>query len=372
MRPTVLFVDDEEEVTTAVRLALRRQPWDVATANSASAGLDILRTTPVDVVVSDEQMPRVSGSAFLAAVREEFPNVERIILTGQASVEATIAAINDARIFRFLTKPCPTGDLVSCISDALESRRSRLALSEPAGEVDEGLAAAFSEALSLAYMVYQPIFSVRDSRIHAYEALVRVDHPSISSPAQLIEAARSLDRGLDLDRRVRELVAADIPSAPGDAALFVNLLPESLDDPELLHGAGGLGEHAARVVLEITERAPLDTIDGVESKFDRLRCRGYRLALNDLGAGYAGLTSFATMQPDVVKFDMDLIRNIHRSPTRGKLISSMVALCRDLDTLTVAEGVETEDELDHLVALGCDLFQGYVISKPGRPFVALT
>ncbi len=103
---------------------------------------------------------------------------------------------------------------------------------------------------------------------------------------------------------------------------------------------------------------------------DRLRALGYQLALDDLGAGYAGLTSLVTMQPEIVKFDRELISGIHRSTTRTKLVSAMVVLCQDLGAMTLAEGIETEDELAHLCGLGCDLVQGYVIARPAASFTA--
>ena len=102
MTTRVLFVDDEPEITEAIRIALRSEPFTVYTANSAEDGLDLLRHEPIDVVVSDERMPGLSGAQFLTAVRAEYPATSRIILTGQATVEATIAAVNDAKVF-----PCP-------------------------------------------------------------------------------------------------------------------------------------------------------------------------------------------------------------------------------------------------------------------------
>jgi EAL domain-containing protein (putative c-di-GMP-specific phosphodiesterase class I) len=94
----------------------------------------------------------------------------------------------------------------------------------------------------------------------------------------------------------------------------------------------------------------------------------FRVAIDDLGAGYAGLTSFATLDPDFVKLDMSLVRDIHRNHTKERVVRSMAAVCRELGMLVVAEGVESPQERDLLVALGCDFLQGYLLAKPGRPF----
>lgn len=125
---------------------------------------------------------------------------------------------------------------------------------------------------------------------------------------------------------------------------------------------------ASRVVLEITERASLDEVKDARARIADLREIGFMIAIDDLGAGYAGLTSFATLQPEIVKLDMSLIRGVDRDSTRQKLVRSMTALCKDLGMTVVAEGVETTAERDTLTELGCDLLQGYLFARPGRPF----
>jgi EAL domain-containing protein (putative c-di-GMP-specific phosphodiesterase class I) len=95
---------------------------------------------------------------------------------------------------------------------------------------------------------------------------------------------------------------------------------------------------------------------------------GYRIAVDDLGAGYAGLTSFTLLEPDVVKLDMDLVRGIDTHRTKRSIVSSMVTLCHEMKSVVVAEGVETSEERDTLVDLGCDLIQGYLLAKPGPAF----
>jgi EAL domain-containing protein (putative c-di-GMP-specific phosphodiesterase class I) len=91
---------------------------------------------------------------------------------------------------------------------------------------------------------------------------------------------------------------------------------------------------------------------------------GFRIALDDLGAGYAGLASFATLQPTLVKYDMSMVRGVDSSPTRRKVISAMTSLFAEMEVDVVAEGVETESERDTLVGLGVDLMQGHLFGRP--------
>jgi DNA-binding NtrC family response regulator len=123
MRATVLFIDDEAQILEGIRDALRREKLDVITATSGAEGLAILAKRKVDVVVSDERMPGMSGSEFLATVRRRHPGTVRIMLTGHASLEAAVRAINDGEIYRFLTKPTAPADLARTINDGLRIRQ---------------------------------------------------------------------------------------------------------------------------------------------------------------------------------------------------------------------------------------------------------
>lgn len=149
---------------------------------------------------------------------------------------------------------------------------------------------------------------------------------------------------------------------------LVNLHPKDLMDPELSDLASPLVAIADRVVLEITERASLDGLDDIQGRVANLRRLGYRIAIDDLGAGYAGLNSFALLEPEIVKIDMTLTRDIDKSAVKRKLVGSLAALCREMGMTIITEGVETEAERDTLIGLGCDLLQGYLFAKPGRPF----
>jgi two-component system probable response regulator PhcQ len=122
MSHTVLFVDDEPHVTEALKRGLRREPYEILSARSAAEALEILAHKTVDVVVSDERMPGISGSEFLSVVCKKHPAIIRIILTGNATLDAAIRAINEGEIYRFLTKPCNDVDLAVTIRQALQQK----------------------------------------------------------------------------------------------------------------------------------------------------------------------------------------------------------------------------------------------------------
>jgi EAL domain-containing protein (putative c-di-GMP-specific phosphodiesterase class I) len=161
---------------------------------------------------------------------------------------------------------------------------------------------------------------------------------------------------------------ANVQAADNDWLFFVNIHPEDLLDRNLYLPDSQFSLFAPRIVLEVTERASLDTVLHVQYKIAKLRDLGFKIALDDLGAGYAGLTSFAQLEPEFIKLDMALVRDVHKAPTKQKIIRSIVRLCQDMGKKIIAEGVESIEERNLLIELGCDLLQGYLFARPGRPF----
>jgi DNA-binding NtrC family response regulator len=119
----VLFVDDEQLVLDALRDSLRRYPFEVKSADSADRGFEVLASTDVDVVVSDERMPGMSGSEFLALVCELYPDTVRIMLSGQQAPNAGDRSLIEGDVFRFVRKPCNAGELAKIIMRGLVERR---------------------------------------------------------------------------------------------------------------------------------------------------------------------------------------------------------------------------------------------------------
>ncbi|HEY0462619.1 MAG TPA: EAL domain-containing protein, partial [Polyangiaceae bacterium] len=197
---------------------------------------------------------------------------------------------------------------------------------------------------------------------------MRVDESMLPHPGAVLDAAERVNRVHDVGRAVRARVLLDSAAAPPAWLFFVNLHPGDLLDPTLYLADSPFSAIAKRVVLEVTERVSLDRVSEVMTRIAALRALGFQIALDDLGAGYAGLTSFTLLEPEFVKLDMSLVRDVHQSTTKQKVIRSMVRLCRETGKSIIAEGVETLEERTALVDLGCEFLQGYLFAKPGRPF----
>ena len=368
----ILLVDDEPHVTSAIKAALRKEPFAIECARSGEEALQMLASTPFDVVVSDERMPGIPGSELLTLVRQRHPKVARIILSGQATLEAALNAINSAQIHRFLLKPCSPKELELAIREALDARDERAKFeafkTETAKREPTALLEDYETAIRGIWMGYQPIVHARTGHLHGYEALLRNDHPRWAVPSWFFSLAEKLGKTLDVGRCIRREVAKNLEQAPAEAIVCVNVSPMELDDEALVDGSEDLVRHARRVVIEITERDSLKSISDLTAKVERLRKLGYRIAVDDLGAGYAGLASIAAVVPDMVKFDMDLIRGIDVSPTKQKLVEAMTRMSRELHIQTLAEGIETAAEEQTVSALGVELLQGFYFGRAVRGF----
>jgi EAL domain-containing protein (putative c-di-GMP-specific phosphodiesterase class I) len=373
----VLLVDDDPLILRALRRVLKEAGFIIESAADGAEALAMMRGASFDVVVTDVKMPNTTGIEFLRDVRALDLDVPIILMTGTPDVETAMAAV-EYGAFRYLRKPIQSGELEATIRRAVLmhglARLKRQALDVIGAEGmrlsdKAALESHFATALGKLWMAYQPIVSVVERRVFAYEALLRSDDPTLPNPCALLDAAERLGRLRDLGRAVRASVGNTIPKMPLGMLAFVNLHADDLLDDDLYDPASSLAKSAHRVVLEVTERASLDDVTDLVERMSRLRRMGYRIAVDDLGAGYAGLSSLARLEPEVIKLDMSLVRGIDGSPVKRQLVESMVQLAKQLKMKAVAEGVETFDELQTLVAIGVDLVQGYYLARPQRELV---
>jgi EAL domain-containing protein (putative c-di-GMP-specific phosphodiesterase class I) len=223
-------------------------------------------------------------------------------------------------------------------------------------------------ALDTLWLAVQPIVSTTESRVVAYEALMRTHDAELRDPGRVLGAAERLEMLPAVGRAVRNLAAAIVPTLPSNTDLFINLHPHDLLDAELFSAAEPLAKFARRVVLEVTERSSLHDIPDARGCVNALKQMGYRIALDDMGAGYAGLTTFAMLKPDFVKIDLALVRDVDTDGMKQTLIRTIVGLAQELGVHVIAEGVETMRERHMLQGLGCTLQQGYLFARPAAPF----
>jgi len=368
-KPRVLVAEDDTGLLEVLTTLLTESGYEVLPAARGRDAIALLRQASVDIVLTDIVMPDATGVDVLRAARERQLETPVILMTGNPSVPTAVEALSLGAL-SYLVKPVAEATLLATLSEALGLARlasvRRQAVAELGGGrliADRaGLEAAFTRAQGGMWMAYQPVIWAETGKLFGHEALLRTTDPELNSASAFLDVAERLDQIPELGRSIRQRIAQNLAALP--EAVLVNIHPLELMDRELGEGMDALSSFADRVVLEITERASLEGLGDLRERGRRLRERGFRLAIDDLGAGYAALSSFASLEPDLVKIDMSLVHGLDQHATKRKLVTSIVELCRDLGILVVAEGVETAAERDVLQQVSCDLLQGYLFGRP--------
>ncbi len=369
---TILLVDDDQDILDAYTAALQSE-YSLIQACDGRSALKLLAECDVDLVISDIAMPELNGMDLLREIRTRDLDVPVVLITGDPHLESATKAVEYGAM-RYMVKPVNSSELQEVAAAGVSLRRmadaKREAFSLVSGNsgtaADQvGQEARFEHALDTLHLYFQPIVSWRAKRPIGFECLLRCGEPSLQSPPDLIRVAEELGRMQEVGRAIRQHALERIPALPQGACMYVNLHYSDLDDPELFDPNSPFALSSNRIVLEITERESLDAIANARDKVGALRRLGFRIAMDDLGAGHNGLAAFARLAPEVVKLDMMLVRDVNKETHKHGLIRIMRDYCCKEHIQFISEGVETRAELDTLLGIGCDLFQGYLFAKPG-------
>lgn len=213
---------------------------------------------------------------------------------------------------------------------------------------------------------YQPIVDVEARTVFAHEALVR--GPQGEAAAHVLAQVNEQNR-YRFDQACRVKAIKGAKELGMTELLSINFLPNAIYKPELcirttLEAARVHGFPLDRIIFEVTEGERID--DGpwfAQILREYKRC-GFKTAIGDFGAGYAGLKLLSDFQPDIVKIDMDLVRNVDTNRSRQAIVRNLARLCEEMGITVIAEGIETPGERDFVAACGIRLMQGYLFARP--------
>ncbi len=212
-------------------------------------------------------------------------------------------------------------------------------------------------------IAFQPIVDLRRRRIYAYEALARPKSSLFRSPPEMFEVAMQAGRIAELGRIHRQQA---VQRCTGHR-LFLNIDANEFDYGWLVRPDDPIFHYRWQVTLEITESVPIKYFSQCQSILAEIRSKGISLAIDDFGAGYSNLKYISDLHPEIVKFDRELIAGVAPESSQARLIGSLVVLCHEMGAKVIAEGIETQVELDTVVALGVDFGQGYLLGRPADP-----
>lgn len=216
-------------------------------------------------------------------------------------------------------------------------------------------------------MAFQPIVDTKRQQVFGYEALVRGKNNE-GAASILGQLNDSNKYRFDQAIRVKALDLAKKLDLQG--MLSINFMPNAVYKAETciratLEAAAELDFPTNRIMFEVTEGEKVISHEHLKSIFVEYKKQNFTTAIDDFGAGYAGLNLLADWQPDIIKLDMALTRNIHLDPVRRALATGIIFVCRELNINIIAEGIEVLEEFKVLSDLGVNLFQGYYFAKPG-------
>ena len=211
-------------------------------------------------------------------------------------------------------------------------------------------------------MAFQPIIDLSAGRIIAVEALARFNVTPLRPPNMWFADAREGGLGIELEMLAVGRALAHLPSLPSGVAITINVGPETIVSPRLAQAL--LGVPPQQVVLELTEHTAFDQYPDLAPALQALRRAGVRIAVDDAGSGRSRSTRMLTLAPDLIKLDRELIFGIDLDPVRRALVSSLAAFAASTGAEVLAEGVETQAELEAVWALGVRYAQGYYLGRP--------
>lgn len=382
---TVLVVDDDAvNVMLLERLLLGAGVGTVrGLTDSTQAVREFVDLQP-DLVMLDLHMPVADGLCVLDQLRAVVPDdcfLPVLMLTGDSAAEVRDQALA-AGAKDFVNKPFDPTEVVLRAKNLVETRalhesvrRHNAALRSELHERTKKEAMERAERVirrrrvervltgDAMGMVFQPITDLACDAVVGVEALARFASAPRRPPNEWFAEAAEVGLGADLELAAVRAALSAVDRFSPEVFVSVNVSPSTVLVPEFtdLLARGPL----ARIVVELTEHHRIDSYEPLLEVLDRLRRRGVRTAVDDAGAGYAGLQHILRLRPDVLKLDRNLIRGIDRDPARRALASALVRFAADIGSMIIAEGVETLAELDTIRALGVPCAQGYLLGRPG-------
>ncbi len=376
-RTRVLLIDDNREVLTEMASVIESEPgFEVVATTRAGEAVGLAMLHQPHVALVDWRMPG-GGVDVVNGIRDRSP-ATRVLGMSVLRHPQIVMAMLRAGATGFIAKPAGADDLIASVRAAANGQMSLAP--EFSGPVLEQLIIDLQDRERAAdertimrdrvqaimrgpvAMAYQPIIALADNAPIAVEALARfATEPPRMANVWFREAARcGLIVDLDMVTMTKALEALEW--LPHDVSLHINLAPETLfagRGTELLDLV-----EPERVVVEITEHSDIEDYGHLNRALAPLRERGVKLAVDDVGAGFSSLRHVLVLEPDMIKLDVSLCRGIDSNGVRRALARALTAFGQEVDKMVVAEGVETESELEALLELGVTHAQGYLLGRP--------
>lgn len=370
----MLVADDDPTILQALIELLADEPSVrlAGVARDAEQAVELAGRERPDVALIDVRMPGGGGPRATRGIKRRSPSTQVIALSAYGDL-GTVAEMLQAGATSYLVKGANKEEIVHTIhlaargSGTVATDLVRRLVEQPRdgrgrSHHSRRGAARVRQVLDAdgPAMVFQPIVDLRDGRVVGLEALARFAIAPERPPDAWFAEAEAVGLGHELEAAALRAALVHLHRIPGDVFLSVNVSPR-MAASRLLYS---LATPRERIVIEITEHAPVDDYEGLGAALDRLREKGVRVAIDDAGAGFASLRHILRLAPDLIKLDITLTRDIDRDETRRALASALISFASAIGAAIVAEGIETQAELDALRDLGVPYGQGFYLARP--------
>lgn len=366
----LVLVHDDPQAREHTRLLLERQGHQVQAVPSPALG-QAMAARRYDIVMVGLGGLSASSVELLSMARRYQPDCATMLLGAPLDLGMVIDAVNRGQVSRIVRDGAGGDGVVRAVREVLGEREDLVGmLGRRKAELHQREASAARHALSPGQfdIALQPIVRARDEATVAWEVLARSQHPAYRSTGHLVAAAERHQLLDTLTNAVVQRLAACVERLPSEGRLFLNLHPTELENAERLIGTlRPLLPHAHRVVIEITERGAPPVVDAWVRAVEELYSNGFEIALDDLGAGSASLRMLAELQPQYLKIDLSIVRDVDVESSKQRLVSLLCQFAEASDAQVIAEGVETRPEAEELRRCGVHLLQGFLFGRPESP-----
>jgi EAL domain-containing protein (putative c-di-GMP-specific phosphodiesterase class I) len=375
----VILADDEPGLRTALSELLSHvdRLELIGTAPDAAEAIRIAELGHPDIALVDVRMPEGGGPHAARGISRVSP-ATRVIALSAYEDRANVLEMLRAGAVGYLVKGAGVDELVDGIrtvaqggtilsSEVVAGVVSELAaqlrreeIEQEEGEALRGDIERFVSGHGV-WIVFHPIVELASRERVGVEALARFGSIPMKPPNEWFADAARLALGLELELRTARSALEGLPKLPDDVFLALNASQRAAASPEMAERLEGV-EH--RVVLEITEHEEIEDYGALAEGLAPLRERGLRVAVDDVGAGYASLRHALQLAPDIVKMDISLTRDVDRDAGKRALASALISFAEETGMTIVAEGIETAEELHSLQELGVRYGQGFYLAEP--------
>jgi EAL domain-containing protein (putative c-di-GMP-specific phosphodiesterase class I)/ActR/RegA family two-component response regulator len=378
-RIRVMLADDEDEVLELMTEVLASDPSIelVGTACDATTAVDLAHAESPDVALVDVRMPGGGGAKVARSLRSSSPGTRVVAVSAHEDPDLVVALFRAGAV-GYVAKDGGPDQLLRAVHRSFEGERS-ISVTSP-GEVAERLAGQLSakdtslgqqtaerirraiDGASL-HMVFQPIVELEAGHVVGLEALARFMERPRRMPQAWFAAAAEVGLLTDLELAAVRRALVELDRIPLGTYLTVNTSPATIRSEGLVELLDG--SVADRIVLEVTEQSAVEDYDELTACLRPIRDTGVCLAIDDVGAGFASLGHVLRLSPEYMKLDRTLVTGLSSDPVRRSLIERLASFSDEVGIAVIAEGVETEEDLDALRALSVRYGQGFHLGRPG-------